>query len=298
MTMRAEIRHESLDETFRRWKADLLDDRKPKGIDRVLSFEDKEDYWNAVASVFLHYHCSKAFRRFSSFDNPEADPLHGEKDYFFYQSLAENLSTESVAPSQWKGMDLRLVSAIKPKFRWPWVTHPVDDMGTVGFNPVSKEVFIVFGLTIPMEHLAFLTSLEHGSLFPRVTPDGEISLGQDGNIEKGNIVEFRFRLPGEVSSARSIFELTEALERYPEKVRIVVPKSFSSWKAMRKSYEETSIWSPVGQDNLLLLPTEEGRGRPFNPTRIPQVLSEVIRWDPVSSQVGSSLRADNLRQSV
>ena len=182
--MKVEIRTETLTKTFDRWKSDLNDRGNLKKPQRTFIFEDEDDYWNALASIFLHHYWEKSFRRFSTFSNEEADPFFSEpREAFLF--LSDNLpkTFEKKAPQVFG----KILRSLKPKMRWPWTYRFVDIMGTVGIRPFSSEYVVAMGLVQPMEHLAFLTSAMESPLFPQVSEDGTISLLQDGNLSKGNV---------------------------------------------------------------------------------------------------------------
>ena len=286
--MRAEIRKESLDQTFERWKSDTLTERRPNEPEKVFIFEDEGDYWNAVASIFLHYHWEKAFRRFDTFRNKEADPFLTES-YDVLLSLSGRLPDRFAdeAPPLYSAM----LKALKPKMRWPWTYRFVDIMGTVGETPSTSEYVVALGLVQPMEHLAFLLSLSESSLFLRVLEDGTVSIPQDGDFPKGHVSEFRFRLPESEESRKRVENLREALAHNPGKVSLFIPRTYSGWKSMRESFDDRSVWKAGRMEGIVFHYDPEShlekRNR-FESSKGQRALSEEIHWNPMVFDTGHS----------
>ena len=277
--MRAEIRMESLSQTFERWKSDTLTKRRPDEPERMFIFEDEGDYWNALASLFLHHHWEKAFRRFDTFRNKAADPFLTES-YEVLSSLSGRLPDRFAgkAPAVYS----TLLKALKPKMRWPWTYRFVDIMGTVGVHPLTSEYVVALGLVQPMEHLAFLMSLSESPLLLRVLEDGTISISQDGDFSKGNVSEFQFRLPESEESWKRVENLKDALVHDPGKVSIFTPRTYSGWKSMRESYDDLSVWNAGKREGIVFHYDPESRlenRNRFESSKGQRALSEEIRWD-------------------
>lgn len=293
--MKVEIRTETLTKTFDRWKSDLNDRGNLKKPQRTFIFEDEDDYWNALASIFLHHYWEKSFRRFSTFSNEEADPFFSEpREAFLFLSDSLPKTFEEKAPQLFG----KILRSLKPKMRWPWTYRFVDIMGTVGVRPFSSEYVVAMGLVQPMEHLAFLTSAMESPLFPQVSEDGTISLLQDGNLSKGNVTEFRFRLPSSEENDERVAGLRKTLDQTPEKVTIFFPTTFEDWASMRDSYENAGIWSAADSRGIVfsVVPDRSSKKTDrFEPSRSPRSLpSEPIRWNQMAHEKTRSLSAASL----
>lgn len=291
--MRAEIRMESLNQTFERWETDTITKRRPDEPERMFIFEDEGDYWNALASIFLHHHWEKVFRRFDTFRNKEADPFLMES-YEVLSSLSGRLPDRFAdkAPPVYS----KMLKALKPKMRWPWSYRFVNIMGTVGVRPYDSEYVVAIGLVQPMEHLAFLMSLSESPLLLRVLEDGTVSIPQDGDFSKGNVSEFRFRLPESEGSREKVEELKNALAHDPGKVSIFTPRTYSGWKSMRESYDDLSVWNAGRMEGIVFHydpeSLREDRNR-FESSKGQMALSEGIRWNPMVFDKGHSTPAVN-----
>lgn len=289
--VKAEIRLESLEKTFSRWKSDLLRPRNAEGFDRIVTFEDENEYWNAIASVFLHYHWAKAFERFSSFKTKEADPFLFESYDFFY-SLTRNFPPKGVEGS-YSGVEFeRLLSILKIKAYWPWLYHACDVMGTVGkgISVSNQEIFtVVLGLGLPMEHLAFLMAVQRNPSYLTVRDDTFVTFVYDGTEEDRTIGEFSFRLPETSENRTLISKLKETLSNVPENVRILIPDKYSLWSSMRRTYDVRGdfVWDTK---EGLLLTTENAsppaKKTPFferkNRSRPLTEIPETTRWNTLS----------------
>jgi hypothetical protein len=254
----------------------------------VFIFEDEGDYWNAVASIFLHHHWERAFRRFDTFRNKEADPFLMES-YDVLSSLFERLPNRFAdeAPPVYSTM----LRALRPKMRWPWTYRFVDIMGTVGVQLLTSEFVVALGLVQPMEHLAFLQSLSESSLFLRILEDGTVSMPQDGDFLKGNVSEFRFRLPESEESRKRVENRRDALTHDPGKVSIFIPRTYSGWKSMRESYDDLSVWNAGRMEGIVFHyapeSLRENRNR-FESSKGQMALTEEIRWNPMVFDKGHS----------
>ncbi|EAY57120.1 MAG: hypothetical protein UBAL2_80490402 [Leptospirillum rubarum] len=287
--MNAELRLEPLSKTFDRWKTDLCKKYDPSEPDRLFLFEEEGDYWNAVASVFLHSQWEKAFRMHPTFKNRVVDPFFSES-YDVMRALSSKFPPKS-ADEDFGGVFYdNYISRLKPRFLWPWLYHSCDVMGSVANDPSFSMGAIAIGLVQPMEHLAFLTAVSAAPLFPAVIEDLTVSVTSDGLDVFGSVGEFRFRLPDNEDSVRRLESLKMLLERSPEKVRIIVPDTLNSWMSMRESYEERTSWT-WNKEGLTFSAKHKVREKEayFLPSRKDLAsFPEDMMWNTISSEEGRS----------
>jgi len=288
--MNAELRLEPLSKTFDRWKADLAKKYDPSDPDRLFLFEEEGDYWNAIASVFLHCRWARTFRWHPTFKDRRVDPFSSET-YEVVSALASKLPPKSSAEDFGGIFYDNYISRLKPKFLWPWLYHPCDVMGSVANDPDFSMGAIAIGLVEPMEHLAFLTAVSDTALFPSVLDDMTISVTSDGRELFGSVGEFRFRLPDNEDSSMRLESLKNLLEKSPEKVRIIVPDTLDSWMSMRESYDEKTSWE--WNREALIFSSEHKVKREnetyFLPSKKDLVpFPEDMTWNTISSEKGRS----------
>ena len=290
--VKAEIRLESLEKTFSRWKSNLLRSWNRGDSDRIVTFEDENEYWNAIASVFLHYHWPKAFERFPSFRTNEADPFLSESYDFFY-SLTRNFPPKGVE-GRYSGVEFeRLLSILKPKAYWPWVYHACDVMGTVGKGgaPSSgEEIFsVVLGLALPMEHLAFLMAVPRSPCYLIVRDNTSVTFVYDGTENDRTIGEFSFGFMDSPDNRALVAGLKETLSTNPRNVRILIPDRYSMWSSMRSSYDTHGrfVWDNKGGLILTTADSSDSSERPSLPftKRRTDVFMDIpmnTHWNPIS----------------
>jgi len=288
--MNAELRLEPLSKTFDRWKTDLSEKYDPTEPDRLFLFEEEGDYWNAIASVFLHLQWAKAFRKHPTFRNRTVDPFLSEP-YEVMNALSSKLPPKP-ADKDFGGVFYdNYISLLKPRFLWPWLYHSCDVMGSVANDPSFSMGAIAIGLVQPMEHLAFLTAVSATPLFPAVLNDLTVSVTSDGRELFGSVGEFPFRLPDDEDSSRRLESLKILLEGSPEKVYIIVPDTLDSWMSMRESYDEKTSWK-WNREGLLF--TSESKAKKENETYfLPSKKNlasfpEDMTWNTISSEEGRS----------
>lgn len=287
--MNAELRLEPLSKTFDRWKTDLSEKYDPTEPDRLFLFEEEGDYWNAIASVFLHLQWAKAFRKHPTFRNRTVDPFLSEP-YEVMNALSSKLPPKPAAKDFGGIVYDRYIARLKPKFVWPWLYHPCDVMGYVANDPSFSMGAIAIGLVQPMEHLAFLTAVSSAPLFPAVLNDLTVSVISDGRELFGSVGEFRFRLPNNEDSVMRLESLKMLLEGSPEKVRIIVPDTLSSWMSMRESYDEKTSWK-WNKEGLTFSPGHKEREKEayFLPSKKNLAsFPENMTWKTISSEEGRS----------
>lgn len=288
--MNAELRLEPLSKTFDRWKTDLCKKYDPSEPDRLFLFEEEGDYWNAVASVFLHSRWGKTFSKHPTFRNRTVDPFSSEP-YEVMSALSSKFPPKSVNKDFDGPLYDSYISSLKPRFLWPWLYHSCDVMGSVANSPDFSVGAIVVGLVQPMEHLAFLTAVSAVPLFPEVLDDMTVSVTSDGSKLFGSVGKFPFRLPDDDDSSMRLKSLKILLEGSPEKVHIIVPDTLDSWMSMRESYDEKTSWK-WNREGLVFSTEYKVRKEDetyFLPSR--KNLSsfpEDMMWNTISSQEGRS----------
>lgn len=288
--MNAELRLEPLSKTFDRWKAGLAEKYDPSEPDRLFLFEEEGDYWNAIASVFLHSQWEKAFRMHPTFKNRAVDPFLSES-YDVMRALSSKYPPKSVNKDFGGRLYDSYISNLKPRFLWPWLYHSCDVMGSIANSPDFSMGAIAIGLVQPMEHLAFLTAVSRAPLFPAVLDDLTVSVTSDGRELFGSVGEFPFHLPVDEDSSRQIESLKILLEGSPEKVRIIVPDTLDSWMSMRESYDEKTSWK--WNREALIFSSEHKVKREnetyFLPSKKDLVsFPEDMTWNTISSEKGRS----------
>ena len=145
--------------SFKSFAAQLLslvtaaDERRPYVEDERhepeehLYFETQEEVDNAYASAWVHRFHPEAFRIFPGFDDPHVDPMLRAGSGNIGRRLGGQLGKNGV----------------------PWIRKQdgVDIRGTIGYGikkDKSSEVILPLGLTLPMEHLAFLATWSKGEM--------------------------------------------------------------------------------------------------------------------------------------